>query len=459
MRFNKLILGVATILLLGSIVIGSCNPIQANATGSSDLHGEETGLVVFSPEMARDTTLAYLRVNNSSVPAKDVSWNGENISSEDAVATNIFLYTFESWTVSVVSPSVTPENKVFTVVVLNKDKDFKWAGLVDAFGRIKEMGQLQPTPMPPTATPTPTDTPQPTATPVASATPVAKACNDATFIEDVTIPDGSAFTPGTQFLKVWRLRNVGSCTWTTDYALVFVGGNRLGAQRAVSLSDTVQPGASINLGVNMVAPSVPGNYRGFWMLRNENGELFGIGDDADDSFWISIEVVGNASNYKYDFALDYCAAIWRSATHRLSCSDSSTPQNGSVQFLVSPNFENRHENEPTIWVHPNEASNGWIEGSYPAITVESGDRFKAWVGCLAGNEQCDVTYYLAYVGEDNHIYTLRSWHEVYDNKVTTIDMDLSSLAGQTVQFILGMKTNTLNFDEAQGFWFVPRIES
>ena len=63
MRVSKLILGIATILLLGSIIVGSCSPIPANATGSSkDIQKGETGLVVYSPEMARDTTLAYLRV-------------------------------------------------------------------------------------------------------------------------------------------------------------------------------------------------------------------------------------------------------------------------------------------------------------------------------------------------------------------------------------------------------------
>ena len=446
------------ILLLGSIIVGSCSPIQANATGSSDVRSRDSGLVVSSPQMARDTALAYLRDSNFAVPSQGASWKGENISSKAAVATNNFLYSFKNWTVSVVSPSVMPEKKVFTVVVLNKVKNFKWAGLIDAFGRIKKMGQLQPTPTPLTFTPMPTDTPTPTSTVTPTITPVPAACNDATFIEDVTIPDGSAFTPSTQFLKVWRLRNVGSCTWTTDYELVFVGGNRLGAQRAVHLSDTVKPGASINLGANMVAPSIPGNYRGFWMLQNANGKRFGIGDNADDSFWVSIKVVGNASNYKYDFALDYCDAIWRSATARLSCGDSSTPQNGTVQFLISPNFENRHENEPTIWVHPNETSNGWIEGSYPAVTITSGDTFKAWVGCLAGNEQCDLTFYLSYIDENNHVYTLKRWHEVYDNQVTVINMDLSGLAGQTVQFILGVKTNSLDFSDQQGFWFVPHID-
>ncbi|MFL7871606.1 MAG: NBR1-Ig-like domain-containing protein [Anaerolineales bacterium] len=456
---RKLIWSIATIFLLSSFIVGSCSPVGASAKGPADTHGAETHLVVSSPDAARDVTLAYLRDDYSSVPSPSAGWNKEIISSQDAVATNTFLYSFRNWTVSVVSPIVDPRTKVFTVIVSNQAQDFKWAGLIDAFGEIKKMGQFQPTPVPPTPTFVPTNTPVPTSTPVpATSTPVASSCNDASFIDDVTVPDGTTFPPGTEFLKVWRLRNVGTCTWTTGYDLVFIGGNRMDAQRTVALAESVRPGETINVGVRMIAPNVPGNYQGFWMVQNANGSRFGIGDNADDSFWVSIQVAGNASNHKYDFALDYCDAIWRSGTGRVSCSDSSTPQNGTVQFLNAPNLENRHENEPTIWVHPNEVRDGWIEGIYPAITIQSGDSFKAWVGCLEGYELCDVTFYLSYVGADSHTHALGTWHEVYDNQVTTLDIDLSNLAGQSVQFILGVEANTTNVSSAQGFWFVPRIE-
>ena len=132
------------------------------------------------------------------------------------------------------------------------------------------------------------------------------------------------------------------------------------------------------------------------MLNNAKGKLFGIGAQANTSFWVSIKVVTNVCNYKYDFATSYCAASWISSTARLRCNDTSSPQNGSVQFLINPKLENRLENEPTIWVHPAQTRNGWIEGSYPSIFVQKGDTFKAWVGCLADNKLCDVTFYLSY---------------------------------------------------------------
>lgn len=456
---RKLIMSLVTTFLLSLLVVASCAQTPVNATDVINNPDSENKPVISSPEMARDATIAYLREDYSTVPPSNVTWTGENITSDEAVATSNFLYSFRDWTVSVVSPDVTPENKVFTVMVLNNEDDFKWAGLVDSSGKVVRMRRWQAASATPTSTPISIITALPTSTAVPpTVTPLPASCLDATFLEDATVPDGTTFTPNTRFLKEWRLRNAGTCTWTTDYDLVYVGGNRLGAQRTIPLSETVRPGETAELGVYMVAPRTPGDYRGFWMLRNARGDLFGIGDDADDSFWVDIQVVGNVSNYHYDFALEYCNAIWRSATGRLSCPDVSTPTDGSVQFLISPAFENRHENEPTIWVHPNEARNGWVEGSFPAIDIQSGDSFKAWVGCLEGYELCDVTFYLAYTDEDNHTFTVDRWHEVYDNQVTRIDLDLSSLAGQSVQFILGMEASSSDVSSAQGFWFVPRIE-
>ena len=465
---QKIPFKLITILLLSILVVVSCSPIPVNAEdGTTYLPNVGYGLVVSSPEMARNTSLEYLHTNNQTVPLTDVNWERTNVTSGLAVATSTFLYSYKDWTVSVVSPSIADQNKVFSVIVINKAQGFTWAGLIDAYGNLIKMGRLKPIQALPTTTPIPTQVPSavPTFPPIATNTPVPatatpspEPCNDATFIEDVTIPDGSVFTPGTAFLKIWRLKNVGTCTWTTSYDLVYVGGDQLGAQRAVSLAKSVRPGETIDVGVRMFAPQDQGVYKGYWMLNNTKGKLFGIGDHANASFWVSIKVVTNVSNYKFDFATNYCSGSWTSSTSRLRCNDTTSPQNGSVQFLINPKLENRLENEPTIWVHPAQTRNGWIEGSYPSIFVQKGDTFNAWVGCLAGNKLCDVTFYLSYIDTENHMHSLGSWRETYDGKVTKINLSLDALANQNMQFILGMKINNDQYNDAQGFWFVPRIE-
>jgi hypothetical protein len=155
--------------------------------------------------------------------------------------------------------------------------------------RILAPGQTpEPTPTstgePPAVTPTPTIPPE---------TPVG--CTDQfAFVQDVTIPDNSRIAPGQSFVKTWRVRNAGTCTWTTDYALVFTRDNRLGGPLSVPLPREVAPGGMIDLSVNFVAPTAPGTYRSTWRLQNEDGVLFGSRTSDDGVLWVQI-VVGSAS--------------------------------------------------------------------------------------------------------------------------------------------------------------------
>ena len=102
-------------------------------------------------------------------------------------------------------------------------------------------------------------------------------CDKVQFVADVTIPDGTNFPPGATFTKTWRLKNVGSCTWTTSYQLVFFSGEQMGAGSSVSFSRTVAPGQVVGISVSLTAASSAGSHRGYWMFRNSSGINFGIG--------------------------------------------------------------------------------------------------------------------------------------------------------------------------------------
>ena len=142
---------------------------------------------------------------------------------------------------------------------------------------------------PATAQPTLTATASPTTAP---STIAAAPCDRAEFVTDVSYPDGSILTPGATFVKTWRLRNNGSCTWNSSYNLVYVANNSMGAPAALPLtSGTVPPGGVIDVSVTLKAPSLPDNYEGDWKLSNSTGKLFGIGADADSPFWVRITVV------------------------------------------------------------------------------------------------------------------------------------------------------------------------
>ena len=137
--------------------------------------------------------------------------------------------------------------------------------------------------------------PEPEPTPAQTERAVAPAgCVDAmTLVEHVTFDDDNMrspqpVAPGEAFQKVWRVQNVGTCTWDGRYLLTPTGGNtpaaRMGGQ-ATPIPGTVPPGATADLALDLVAPLPPGVYQGFWSLRAPSGLLFG------DRLWVGVSVV------------------------------------------------------------------------------------------------------------------------------------------------------------------------
>ncbi len=170
--------------------------------------------------------------------------------------------------------------------------------------RLTEIVALTPT-LPPTPVPTESGqvTPTPSVTPTASRTPQpitpspTLPCDRAAAGSplDITIPDDTRLNPGEPFSKEWGLVNTGTCAWTADYAAVWFSGEMMSAPSVASLDQTVDPGESVVIAVEMVAPVAPGTYQGNWKLRNETGLLFGIGPNGDSPFWVRIEVIGSTT--------------------------------------------------------------------------------------------------------------------------------------------------------------------
>jgi hypothetical protein len=311
-----------------------------------------------------------------------------------------------------------------------------------------------PVPLPPpviivTATPLPFPSP----TPVIPLSP----CDWAQLVADVTIPDGSILMPDAQFVKIWRLRNIGTCTWDPGFSLLFVDGYRMGSPDRIMIPNFVYPGQTVDLAVPLTAPSQAGNYRGRWLLLNDQGVPFGIGAQAADPFSIAIKVIAANPDYAYDFTANVCQALWESATGNLVCpGDDGDPQ-GFVLLLDNPQLENESENQPALWTHPNYASNGWINGSYPAITIQDGYHFKTWLGCLNDSPGCNVQFILNYRVGGGPVENLGSWHEIYDGSITKVNLDLSDLVGQSITFLFRVEMRNNRSAPANAFWYLPRL--
>ncbi|MCE5207506.1 MAG: hypothetical protein LLG42_04260 [Chloroflexi bacterium] len=114
-------------------------------------------------------------------------------------------------------------------------------------------------------------------------------------LKDMSIPDGTVMKPGEVFTKTWQLLNKGTSTWTTDYAIRFETGNRLGAPYEVAIPSEVPPDGAVNISVEMTAPLEPGEYTGHWVMRNASGHRFGMGADGSKTFWVLIVVEAEGS--------------------------------------------------------------------------------------------------------------------------------------------------------------------
>jgi hypothetical protein len=159
-----------------------------------------------------------------------------------------------------------------------------------AFAVFQASGSPSPSPHP-SGTPGPGPSPTFTAEPsTPESTPTGECTDSATFVADVTIPDNAQIAPGQNFVKTWRLRNSGTCTWTPDYALVFVRGDQMGGLASVALAERVPPDATVDLSVSLTAPLAPGTYRGDWQLRGADGDVFGLGSSTGPTFWVKVVV-------------------------------------------------------------------------------------------------------------------------------------------------------------------------
>src|ERR1044071_7457456 len=271
-----------------------------------------------------------------------------------------------------------------------------------------------------------------------SSASAAQTCSDwAQFIADVTVPDGTRYDPGATFTKTWRLRNIGTCTWTTSYTMVFDSGTQMGTTASVPFGTSVAPGATIDLSVNMTAPSSAGHYIGYWKFKNAAGTPFGIGYTANRDWWVEINVNGTqTTGVAYDFTANAGSATWSSGAGGLSFPGTDGDAKGFALKLDKPNFESGVvASQPGLLVSPQQITNGFIQASYPDFTVQSGDRFQATVGCQAGATSCYVAYRLDY--EVNGVVrTFWTFREKFEGLTYNANLNLSALAGQSVKFIL-----------------------
>ncbi len=132
---------------------------------------------------------------------------------------------------------------------------------------------------------------------------------------------------------------------------------------------SVAPGATVDISVNMTAPSGNGHYRGNWKLRNASGGLFGVGTSGSYVFWVDINVnTSSTSGTTYDFVANYCSALWASGAGGLACPGTDGNSGGFVLKVDAPQLETGSTaSMPGLVVNPQQVAGGYIQGLLPGL--------------------------------------------------------------------------------------------
>ncbi len=104
-----------------------------------------------------------------------------------------------------------------------------------------------------------------------------------------TVPDQTQFKPGQAFQKSWTLKNGGQQAWREDFVLAVTAskpdGELLNSPQSIPLNQPVQPGETIQIIVDLVAPSQSGQYTVYYQLQDNMGRPV-----PDSQIWVTIIV-------------------------------------------------------------------------------------------------------------------------------------------------------------------------
>jgi hypothetical protein len=237
--------------------------------------------------------------------------------------------------------------------------------------------------------------------------------------------------------------------------------------------------------MNMVAPTAPGSYRGYWMFKNANGALFGIGAQGNKPWWVDIKVTGGATvtpgtvtttptpggptftpspsstplaNTAYDFFANACAASWYSGAGALACPGLDGDAKGFILKTINPKLENgTTDSRGALLTYPQNVQDGYIQGFFPAFKVQSGDRFQSTLSCEKAASNCYAVFRLDYQTGTDPIKTFAGpFLERNEGQVFNADVDLTPLAGKDVKFILTILAAGSPYGD-RALWVGPRI--
>lgn len=162
-----------------------------------------------------------------------------------------------------------------------------------------------------------------------------------------------------------------------------------------------------------------------------------------------------------DFVARACEAKWSNNAYNFPCpGDLTDTSKGYIEYSDHTIIEGMVSvSAPVLIGLPGQGGGSGIGlfGHYPSVTMQPGDRFISTLACQ-GDALCDVEFALEYFDRNGTYHAENRWrwqHQAGDGPLD-IDLDLTSLAGQTVDFMLVVREKGPAQD-AWTVWIHPRI--
>jgi hypothetical protein len=191
--------------------------------------------------------------------------------------------------------------------------------------------------------------------------------------------DDKQFTAGDKFTKKWTIQNIGTCTWTTDYKLVFASGEQMGGPADLNLTQSVPPLGQYTVSVDLTVPSKSGTLKGNWLLQNQAGDRFGV-DQYNNPIWVQIKIGSNPSTFAVTSATPFIDQVCNSS--------------GSAKIVV-PVKVNRSGNVKFWWVLDDVQEGGTIDLTFS--TAGTDNNAKTFTGLGTGDHYVQI-----YVDDPNN---------------------------------------------------------
>jgi len=204
----------------------------------------------------------------------------------------------------------------------------------------------------------------------------------ASFVGDGSVQDGATVAPGSTFQKVWSVQNTSDKAWPEGCKLMFVGGDLTSADQSGtavehsvdSVPVSAQPGETVNIKIDIQAPTEEGRFRSTFRLVDANGEKFG------PRMWIDVNVGAERPTAQSTPSTESTQSTGPSAQ-----AAEQDPVRAAVENFLSALNQQGGSQSPLAALLPLIGGQAGIEKLLAGLGSQGGNGLAGLLGALGGN--------------------------------------------------------------------------